>query len=257
MRRALVGHTGFVGSNLLRQATFDDCFHSQNIEEICGRSYDLLVCAGAPAEKWRANRQPDRDRANLNRLRAALGAAHADQIILISTVDVFAVPQGVDESTPVNPDQATPYGRHRYELEEFLRARFRCLVVRLPGLFGTGLKKNVIYDLLHNHLLEQIHGEAVYQFYNVQRLWQDCRTALKAGLELVHFATEPVSVAEVAREAFGFAFANRPPIVPARYDLRTRYSSLFGGPNGYLADRATVLRDLAAFVRQQRRKPCA
>ena len=49
MKTALIGSTGFVGGNLQRQAAFDDGYHSRNIESLAGKSYDLIVCAGAPA----------------------------------------------------------------------------------------------------------------------------------------------------------------------------------------------------------------
>ncbi|MEO6876905.1 MAG: pyridine nucleotide transhydrogenase, partial [Gemmatimonadaceae bacterium] len=62
---ALIGHTGFVGSNLLRQHGFEATFNSANIEQIAGRSFDLVVCCGAPAEKWKANAHPERDLDNI------------------------------------------------------------------------------------------------------------------------------------------------------------------------------------------------
>ena len=34
--RALIGHTGFVGSNLARQGAFDALYNSSNIESIAG-----------------------------------------------------------------------------------------------------------------------------------------------------------------------------------------------------------------------------
>lgn len=46
---ALIGHTGFVGSNLREQHEFDVFFNSRNIEEIKGGEFDLLVCAGVNA----------------------------------------------------------------------------------------------------------------------------------------------------------------------------------------------------------------
>jgi len=255
--RALIGHTGFVGGNLLRQARFDDCFRSTDIASIRGRAYDLVVCAGAPAEKWRANREPEDDRRNLARLADCLAGARADRVVLISTVDVFADSVGADEDTAVDPARATAYGRHRFELEEFVRARFDTLVVRLPGLFGPGLKKNVVFDFLHGNQLDRIDARAVFQFYDVSDLWRDVGTALRAGLDLVHFAAEPVSVAEVAREAFGFEFANATPGVPARYDFRTRHAEVFGGRGGYLSERPAVLRALRQFVAGHRGRRCA
>jgi hypothetical protein len=50
---ALIGHTGFVGSNLADQCNYSDCFNSKNISEMRGRSFDLVVCAGIQAKKWR------------------------------------------------------------------------------------------------------------------------------------------------------------------------------------------------------------
>ncbi len=39
--RALIGHTGFVGSNLLKQAEFDRCYNSKNIEEIVDEQFEF------------------------------------------------------------------------------------------------------------------------------------------------------------------------------------------------------------------------
>src|SRR5438132_8679966 len=119
MTSALIGYTGFVGSTLLRQTRFDDLYNRGNIESIAGRSYDLLVCAGAPAQKWLANCEPEPDRANLERLMAALATVKARQVVLISTVDVLLVPVDVDESAVIDMVSQQPYGRHRYELERF------------------------------------------------------------------------------------------------------------------------------------------
>jgi nucleoside-diphosphate-sugar epimerase len=253
MANALIGYTGFVGGNLLRQAGFEGLYNSRNIEELAGRSHELLVCSGAPAEKWKANQDPETDRKSLGRLMDALGRVSARKVVLISTVDVYSAPRGVDEDSPITPEPANAYGRHRYELEEFVRARFDTLVVRLPGLFGEGLKKNVLYDFLHDNRVEAIHSEGVFQFYGLENLWKDVRTALDAGLQLVNFATEPTSVAEIARECFGREFDNRPHGSPARYDLRSRHFHLFGGRDGYLYSKQQVLERIRAFVASKRK----
>jgi nucleoside-diphosphate-sugar epimerase len=248
MRRALIGHTGFVGGNLLAQTTFTHCYHSKNIESIAGQEFELAVCCAAPAEKWRANREPQADWANLERLMSCLKTMKAARLILISTVDVFPVPHGVDEDSPVHVADATPYGKHRYLLEEFARERFNTLVVRLPGLFGPGLKKNVIFDFLHGNQVAQVDSAAVYQFYDLKSLWSDLQRADRAGLRLVHLATEPVSVAEVAAKVFGFEFENRITPHPADYDLRTKHDRLYGGRDGYIHCRAAVLEAMRRFV---------
>lgn len=234
MANALIGATGFVGGNL-PPSEFEFKYNSANIEEIRGKSFDLVVCSGAPAAKWKANQEPAADLANLERLMAAIADVRATRFLLVSTVDVFHTPLAVDESSPVEPDRTQPYGRHRFLLERFVGERFpHACTVRLPGLFGRGLKKNIIFDLIHSNALHLTDAASVFQFYHLDRLWSDLQRALDAELKLVHFATEPVQVAELARRCFGVEFTNRTPAGPVRYDLRTAHAATFGGEGHYL-----------------------
>ncbi len=250
---ALVGHTGFVGSNLLRQHGFEATFNSSNIEQITGRSFDLVVCCGAPAEKWKANADPERDLDNIERLTRALEHVNAQKLVLISTVDVFQNPIDVDEDSPAPTTGLQAYGKHRRRLEQIVAGRFDTTIVRLAGLYGPGLKKNVIHDFLHNHELNKIDSRSVFQFYNVSRLWTDIETAMRAGLALVHLPTEPVAVSEVVRAGFGIEFTNEVSQSPARYDVHTRYAAMFGGAEWYVEDRDRELAGIAQFVVQERK----
>jgi hypothetical protein len=258
MADALIGCTGFVGGNLLRQAPFDDLYHSRNINDIRGRHYDRLVCAGARAEKWKANLDPEGDRAGMRSLMTALEHVQARQVILISTVDVYPEPVGVDETTPIDPACASAYGRHRFELEQVLAARFDPLIVRLPGLFGAGLRKNVIYDLLNENQVHKINPANFYQFYNLDHLWTDIQKALRLGLRLVNFATEPIGTAEMAGKCFGRVLPPLDPPPPVvRYDFRSRYAPQLGGAGGYLYARDQVRAELQLFVAAQQGRRAA
>src|SRR2546423_4608485 len=99
MRCCLIGHTGFVGSNLARQHRFEVTYNSANIEAIAGEEFDLVVCAGARAEKWIANKNPDADRQGIDRLINAIASVKTRRAVLISSVDVFINPVDVDEQT--------------------------------------------------------------------------------------------------------------------------------------------------------------
>jgi len=251
---ALIGYTGFVGSNLLRQRGFDACFNSSNIAQIAGRSFDLVVCCGAPAEKWKANAEPERDLDNIERLTRALTRVEAHKVVLISTIDVFMNPVEVDEGSPTPTSGLHAYGRHRRRLEQIVAGRFDATIVRLVGLYGHGLKKNVIYDFLHQNELHKIDSRGVFQYYDVGRLWRDAEIALEHELPLVHLPTEPVSVSDVARAGFGIEFKNEVAAAPARYDVHTRYAELFGGTEVYIEDRVETLAGIAAFVATERTK---
>ena len=249
MTSALIGHTGFVGSNLAAQHRFHTWFNSKNIEAIRGKRFGMLVVSAMPAAMWIANNDPEADQLVLDRLWSCLSACQAETVVVVSTVAVYPRPVGVTERTAIDPAAQTPYGRHRLKLEQLAAERFpRALSLRLPGLYGPGLKKNAVYDLLHDNEVHKLSAEAVYQFYNLNRLWRDIQTALAAGLSLVNLATEPVSIREVAREAFGFEFSNDPQTPPARYDVRSEHAECFGGADGYLENRGQVLAGLKAFV---------
>lgn len=249
MRRALIGYTGFVGSNLAAQGHFDALYNSRNIEEIRGESFDEIVCAGISAVKWWANNNPEEDLLGVRRLLDNLAQCTAQRFTLISTVDVYASPDGVDETTHIGMDGLPPYGRHRRQAELFCQEHFAgCLVLRLPGLFGEGLKKNAIYDLIHDNHVDKIHPDAVYQFYDLSRIHADMDTARAAGATLVNLATEPVSMRQVARHAFGREFGPSPTAPAPHYDMRTIHAPMFGGTPPYLQTASQVLNSIAAFV---------
>ena len=146
----LIGYTGFVGTTLMRQHGFDRRFNSRNIDDAAGAMFDTLVCAAAPGSMFEANRFPERDAARIDALIAQLDAiAGARRFVLISTIAVLAGFTAEDESTAAF-EASTPYGVNRRRLEQFVEQRFPdALIVRLPALFGTGLKKNFLFDLMN------------------------------------------------------------------------------------------------------------
>ncbi len=148
--KGLIGHTGFVGSALLRQTRFDACFNSANIAEIEGRAFGTLVCAAAPGSMLEANRAPERDKAAIDALIARLEQVRAERFVLISSIAVLADFAGGDDEGTAAYQQDLAYGRHRRALEAFVEDRFPgSLVVRLPALFGAGLRKNFLFDLMN------------------------------------------------------------------------------------------------------------
>jgi hypothetical protein len=257
---ALIGYTGFVGQTLLRQRGFERQYNSKTIQDIRGEALDTIVCAGAPAAKWIADRDPEADIANLKTLADHMGSTEARTCILVSTVDVFADSRGMDEDSPIVEDRITPYGRNRLWLERFVQERFeRSLVVRLPGLVGPGLRKNAIFDFRNDNNLHAIDSRGVYQFYPMVNLWADLTTALDNGIGLLHLTGAPISVAEVAREGFGIAFDNVvPERTPAVYDLRSRHAAVFGGQGGYTYSKREALIAIRAYAQSEpRSKPLA
>lgn len=193
---------------------------------------------------------PEADRAEIAKLTAVLGTIKAKHVVHISTVDVFGTPSCADESTIPAREGLHAYGRHRLDLEDFMRSTFPSVqVIRLPGLFGEGLKKNAIFDLINDNCISQINPGAAFQWYPMSRLAEDLRIALDAGMPLLHLTSEPVRTAEIVSRFFPNA-AVGPEAFPApRYDIRSKFAGLFGGRDGYMLNKDAVLQEIGRFIR--------
>lgn len=306
--KALVGYTGFVGSNLYATENFDEVYNSQNIQEAFGTSPDLLVYAGLRAEKYLANSEPEKDRRLIEQAKENIRQINPKKLILISTIDVFKRPKNVDETSEIDTKDLQPYGLHRYFMELWVRENYpNALIVRLPGLFGKNIKKNFIYDYLsvipfmlqekkwdefsekipnlrdyyfiqknnfyqvkalsesEREILKRKFREigfsavqftdsrSYYQFYNLNRLWNDIEIALYNKITLLHLATEPIRVDMLYQYLTGKNFVNELEGIPADYDFRTVFGSLLGGDHFYIDSAEHVLEQIKNFVEEMQK----
>lgn len=147
---ALVGYTGFVGSNIYEQGNIDRVYNSKNITEGYGTKPDLLIYAGMRAEKYLANNMPQKDMELIYQAEENIAKIQPKKLVLISTIDVFKRPVDVDEDTEIDCEELHAYGLNRYRLECWVRENYPdAVIIRLPGLFGDNIKKNFIYDFIN------------------------------------------------------------------------------------------------------------
>ena len=149
MKHTLVGYTGFVVGNLAAAHPFDWLYNSKNIRDSFGADNGLVIYSGMASEKYLANADPAADLAKAEEAMDNIRRMRPEQLVLISTVDVYPDPECVYEDTPAGGEDGPAYGANRLQLEHWVRAEYpQALIVSLPGLFGKGLKKNFIYDML-------------------------------------------------------------------------------------------------------------
>ncbi len=250
-RDALIGYTGFVGSTLARHRAYGSVFNSRNIDSIRGMEFDTIVCAGVSAVKWLANKEPEADRLGIKKLTDALEGAKARRFLLISTVDVYPKPIGVTEADEPDLAVSQPYGKHRRLLEKWAGDHFEdSVVVRLPALFGQGLKKNVIFDLINGNMIDKINPNGCFQWYPMRRFADDLDTIIVSGLKLVNIAVEPVATRDIVQRFFGAIQIGPDNLPEAKYDMWTSYSALLGGSGHYHLSRDKVLRELAHYIEE-------
>ena len=251
----LIGYTGFVGGNLASQREYQALYNSRNFKEMAGKHFARLVCAGVSAVKWQANKDPEGDWLKIDALCEVFKQVTADKFILISTIDVYASHNAMDEDFDNHNVENHAYGRNRLRFEDFCRSQFpECMIVRLPGLFGEGLKKNVIFDLLNDNCLEMINPESSFQYYYLKNLSNDIELAENAGLKLINLFTEPVATKEIIAEFFPGKKVGWQPAAEGHYNLFTKNAGLWGKNGHYCYTHDEVLAQLGEFIRGYGRK---
>lgn len=204
--KAIVGYTGFVGSNIYEKGNFDAAYNSKNISQAYGTSPELLVYAGMRAEKYLANSMPDKDMELIEQAEWNIELIAPKRLVLISTIDVFKEPVSVNEETEIDENGLQAYGLNRARLEQWVRENYpEALIVRLPGLFGKNIKKNFIYDyikripaMLKKEKMEELcaidarlanyYSPQPNGFYKCRNLGDDEAIALKSVLKNVQFS---------------------------------------------------------------------
>ena len=255
MKTALIGHTGFVGSNLKEQYEFTDLYNSKNFQEMKGQEYDLVVCAGVSAVKWMANKEPEKDLESIKALESVLETVQAKQFVLISTIDVYASTQSLDEDFDCASVDNHPYGTHRLAFESFCNSKFdNCTTVRLPGLFGKGLKKNVIYDLLNDNCLEMININSTYQYYYLENLWKDIQKTIENKIPLINLFTEPVPTKDIVESFFPQKRIGWAPVPEGHYDLFTKYADIWSNTGHYIYTKNEVMQQLLEFITEYKKQ---
>lgn len=203
---ALVGYTGFVGSNIYKNSNgeIEKVYNSKNIEEAYGLCPDLLIYAGVRAEKYLANKSPEKDMEVILEAQNNISKINPKKLVLISTVDVYSNPIEVNENTSINERNLHAYGLNRYKLEQWVSQNYiDALIIRLPALFGINLKKNFLYDyisyipfMLTKEKMMQLNQQNLFKYYTLQdngfyklnELKCDERIELKKIFKQLHFS---------------------------------------------------------------------
>ena len=173
---AILGYTGFVGSTIREglDPETTEYYNSRNIEDLRGGTFRNVYVACIPGVKWWANKNPISDLNTINNIIELIATVKCDKMILISTIDVHDSSRQRQTEFVESPSKQ-PYGENRLIAERKLMNIFdeKLFIIRLPGIFGPGLKKNIIYDLIHNNRVEHINGNTAFQWYPLKWLTGD------------------------------------------------------------------------------------
>jgi nucleoside-diphosphate-sugar epimerase len=241
----LVGATGFVGSNFLRLFPNTTPVPRERLYlETSKEHVDTLVVAAPSAEKWRANLEPEEDRAQVETLASAINSRFStERIILFSSIDVYGPNSFVTEEAAPSPHDA--YGENRAELARLLSLEHYVREIRLPGLFGPGLKKNLLFDIKHERLdqIAKVNRSSSYQFVEIEWAMRRLFEPDMRKEKVVNLVTEPFTVEELQAIApFRLPFSEEQPIVT--YGVKTSLVK-----SGYFAAKDEILNSIGHWLR--------
>ncbi len=158
MKVGIIGHMGFVGAAFFK-AFSEGKGHSvtgidrQNYATLRGTRFDILVNCNGNSSKRLAESDPAEDfDANASATVRALLDFPCEHYVHISTVEVYNDKTGQEatrEDVRIDPSGLSNYGFSKYcgELAAMKYAK-SCMVLRLAGMVGPGMKKGPAYDIL-------------------------------------------------------------------------------------------------------------
>jgi nucleoside-diphosphate-sugar epimerase len=240
---AIVGAKGFVGSALANKFNRSEQYTRDNISKLQKSSAQTLAVTAAPAVKWKANQYPVEDFDAISKIYNLISTSKATECILISTIDVF--PSGVEftEADPPSEKNVEGYGRNRIWLEQKIMNRFeKHLIIRLPAMYGPGLKKNVLFDLLNNRQDVSYPGyENIYEWLDVCDVPDLIVRARELGLDVLNLATEPTVLGVIVEEVFNVVLPKNDS-KSIQYKMRSNHvSSMIKRESPYYFNEAEII----------------
>lgn len=187
---------------------------------------DLLVVSAPGAEKWKANQNPSSDRLDCVTLaEKIIGKFDSRRVIHFSTIDVY--PPGSDDDEDAFLEGRLDYGGNRLLLSQMLAGEYdNFLEVRLPGLFGPGLKKNLLFDMRNERReqVEKINPESSFQYVHIQAAIKIALDAIEAGVRTLNIVAEPIQAKALPFEESTISWLS-PSAQVSNYAVRTREDS--------------------------------
>lgn len=189
MKSILIGSNGTIGRSLLTQRPFDQVYNSDNIEQMRGGRFHLVIIAAPSGNRLAINRGYGSDEQDIEQISQVIDSCEIDQLILISSIDVIT-----------NPNSR--YSQNRKTLENKIKKYPNSKILRLATLVGESIKKNVLYDLAHGLWLDKIAGDAVLQWSLLDDLANQIDIALLNQVQEINVVSEPIVNHDIVQSFF-------------------------------------------------------
>ena len=248
MAISLIGYSGFIGQQLIKDygQSIGNIYNSKNIKHLPDMVHDIIIIAAPSAVKWQANKNPKEDLAKVSKLIDAISNTSASKLIHLSTCDVFDYSKGTRNFELDQEFSDQPYSKHRRMLEEAVMG-LNSHILRLPTVYGEGMKKNIFFDLLTKNYeyLDTVNPNNKLQWVNVSYIKSLIDYVIKQDIKILNVATQPIANKEIF-ELFGYKSDNLARKADIVYDMKTTHQI-----QGYMMSKKAVLGDMRKFINEK------
>jgi nucleoside-diphosphate-sugar epimerase len=231
----VIGGRGFIGSAFVRycqrRGLEHACIGREELDCYAGQACDVLINAGGNASKVLAQRNRDLDYIrNFEDVRDLVHRFSCKRWVQLSSCDVYenvSDPSANHEDVNLCHRARSFYGFHKHLAEQYVsQYTGNWLVLRLGGCVGPNLRKNAVYDVLHDRPI-WLHPESRLQFMHTDDVARCSFELLEAGPTRTIYnlcGTGTVSVAEcIAWAGASATFADNVESLPrVVYEINTR-----------------------------------
>ena len=242
----LIGSSGLIGENLQQSHKFDYLINSKNLETIKNKKIDFIICAAPSAVKWKININGEDDLKNVFNITDIISSITYKKLILCSTVDVYGYETnlGLNEDDHPNFENNHNYGKNRIIFENELKKldSNKLTIIRLSGLFGLFLKKNLLFDIKNNNaeMLSKVNFDSQLQWYNLKNLKNDILKNLDK--KILNLVNEPIKNKEII-DFSSLNLQNNSEITKSIYNIKTIYSN-----NDYFDNKNKLLKEIDDYL---------
>lgn len=244
--RILIGSSGLIGKNLQTFLDFDYLYNSKNIDQFDSSPSGCdLYLSCLPATKWIVNKSPFDDLKNTMDIFYRIKDKSYNNVYLFSTIDVYNKSPLLSDESFIPIFDSLNYGSNRYIFETlvYYGLKYQSIkIIRLPGLFGKGLKKNILFDIKNNNNINQINTNSTYQWYNLDRLSNDITLINDIDMEIINIFPEPINTLDIVQSILKERFIGYHGY-PVEYNYKTLSS-----PTGYWYDKEMSFNEIKDFL---------
>ena len=243
---ALIGYTGFIGSNLINLRKNFKFFNSENINRIKNKNFDRIYCAGTYSKIWLAKKKPEEDKRNIDNLISNLRKVQAKKFFLISTCEVYGKQKKTFENSKIKKNKNYAYGFNRLKLENFVEKNFKeYYILRLPIVYGKNFSKNFLYDLIYKKNINKLNANDMVQIYNVDNLGKHLRWLEKKKISKLNISSKPLKIKNISEKFFKLKL--KPKKNPRKINIKSLYGKY---DKYYFLSQRNTLGSLKKFLKK-------